>query len=107
MSPLELATDDQQAALGTSTDGLLATHLASCDSSGSDNVPGITCTEAKSATLECDSPAASPCLNPSTARCCPVSDGIDYLDLNDNEMDKWPGVDPESRYQSALNYKVM
>lgn len=93
-----MATDDQQAALGTSTDGLL----------GSDNIAGTACTDSakpKSATLECDSPVVSPCLNPSTAS----FDGIEYLnlDLNENEMDKWPGVDPESRYQSALNYKIM
>ena len=29
-----------------------------------------------------------------------MADVIEYLDLNDGEMHKWPGVDPESRYDT-------
>ena len=93
---------DQQAALGNST---VEPPVTTGDATE------ITCAESpKKKTdnpnaTDCSSPVVSPCLNPSAS--ASMSDGIEYLDLNDSEMDKWPGVDPESRYQSALNYAVM
>lgn len=94
----------QQAALGSSAVGLIATTTATVDATGT------ICAESpmikkNPKPSECSSPVVSPCLSPSASG--PMSDGIEYLDLNDSEMDKWPGVDPESRYQSALNYTVM
>ena len=92
---------DEQAALGSSADKLLATAI---DATGTTSAESPK--KQKNPKLsECSSPVVSPCLSPSAA--APMSDGIEYLDLNDSEMDKWPGVDPESRYQSALNYTVM
>ena len=32
---------------------------------------------------------------------------VEYLSLGEAQMDKWPGVDPETDYDSAMGYKVM
>ncbi len=103
------AAGDQQAALGSST---WQQHLAAAVGPPVTTVDAteITCAESPKTKkntnpTECSSPVVSPCLGPSVGAA--MSDGIEYLDLNDSEMDKWPGVDPESRYQSALNYTVM
>jgi hypothetical protein len=60
---------------------------------------------------ESKSPVVSPCLSPAgsasastntsgTEEVAAMADVIEYLDLNDGEMHKWPGVDPESRYDT-------
>ena len=94
----------------SSTERLLSKSLALSEPNTSENNSDTTGPESPKQekdpkSPECKSPVVSPCLSPCAAN--PASDGIEYLDLNDSQMDKWPGVDPESRYQSALNYPIM
>lgn len=110
VAPAALVSVGQQEASGSTGDGLLATALAMPEPSTSGDSTSAACPQMpmqKNTTTpsECKSPVVSPCLSPSAASSMP--DGIEYLDLNDGEMEKWPGVDPESRYQSALDYPVV